>query len=751
MGDDIIPQQMSQPAFGAFIDGVLAAFDCLPEAVLVLDAGGAVRAMNRVAVELVGGAAAPLSLAGAAPEVLAVCRKVAAGSGWRGRLRLSPPGFPDLDADWTVEPLRAPGEVLCVWRAGNVAPAEGATLPIDALPQVVAIHRLVRDASGQAIDYVFEDCNQQLLKRAGRSREQLAGSPIGRLWPGGGAPFLDRYVRVVETQVADEFEATAPVTGAQLRIGVAPLGGDRFASIVSDVTQQREAEAALQREQAFTAAVMDSVPGMVYVYDSDGYLVRWNKEHERLTGFSAAELNRKHVLDWYDDKWKAVIAERVGVVMKEGRASAEPMLVTKSGEVIPVLVTAVRMELDGKIYFAGIGLDLTERRKAEAERDRLGAQLIQAQRLESVGKLAGGIAHDFNNLLTVINGYSTFLLEALPAGEVLRGYADAIHQAGERAASLTRQLLAFSRRQVIEPKPLCLNSVVRDIEGMLERLIGEDIEVVTKLDAELGTALADPGQMHQVLMNLIVNARDAMPDGGKLLIETANVELTGNYALEHPEVVPGPVVMLAVTDSGVGMDQSTLQMVFEPFFTTKGVGKGTGLGLSTVYGIVRQSGGWIWVYSEPGHGSTFKVYLPRIEAREAVAAPAEKLESAAASETILVVEDQESVRNLTVTILNSLGYRTMAVARAEEALRLAHEYSGRIDLLLTDVVLPGMNGRQLADQLAQSRPEMKVIFASGYTENVIAHRGVLDAGVAYIPKPFSAGTLRAKVRAVLGG
>ncbi len=384
------------------------------------------------------------------------------------------------------------------------------------------------------------------------------------------------------------------------------------------------------------------------------------------------------------------------------------------------------------------------------EYKRLEEQFRQAQKLESVGRLAGGVAHDFNNLLTVINGYSDLVLERLDSGHPLRPQIAAIRDAGGRAASLTRQLLAFSRKQIIRPEVLDLSATVANAEDMLRRLIGEDITLVTKFSPSLWPVQADPDQVHQVLMNLAVNARDAMPGGGTLVIETANATLDESHAwAHHPSPSPGAYVLLAVSDDGAGMDEETRSHLFEPFFTTKERGKGTGLGLATVYGIVKQSGGWIWVYSEAGRGTTFKIYFPRVAGpvtvTEAPAPPA----TLRGSETILVVEDQEEVRKLALESLRTYGYRVMEAANAGEALLLSKRHDGPVNLLLTDVVMPGMSGRELAEQLQPLRPEMKVLFVSGYTDNVITH-GVLDSGAAFLAKPFTPETLAAKIREVLG-
>ncbi len=406
---------------------------------------------------------------------------------------------------------------------------------------------------------------------------------------------------------------------------------------------------------------------------------------------------------------------------------------------------------DGRtIYYDGFIQDITERKRAEGEKARLEAQFLQSQKLESIGRLAGGVAHDFNNLLTVINGYSGFLLKRLKANDPLRFYASEISTAGKRAASLTKQLLAFSRKQVIEPRALDLNGIIRDYAPMLQRLIGEDIALETNLDASLGQVMADPDQIHQVAMNLAVNARDAMPDGGSLRIETTNADLSaGSCAAGNPDSTPGRYVIMSVTDTGQGMDETVRQRIFDPFFTTKEVGKGTGLGLSTVYGIVRQSGGWVDVSSEVGAGTAFKVYLPRIDAcprpEEDRIGPATET----GDETILVVEDQESVRAFTMDALNQHGYRALEASDGNEAIAVAERYPGRISLLLTDVVLPGMNGKELSERLKGVRRDLKVLFMSGYTADVIASHGVLDDGVAFLHKPFSPEALAAKIREVL--
>jgi CheY-like chemotaxis protein len=370
--------------------------------------------------------------------------------------------------------------------------------------------------------------------------------------------------------------------------------------------------------------------------------------------------------------------------------------------------------------------------------------------MEAVGTLAGGIAHDFNNLLTVIQGYGQLLAERLKDNAELAAEVKQIEDAAQRAAALTRQLLAFSRRQVLKPKVLDLNSVVTGMDRMLRRVIGEDIELVTKTAADLGQVQADPGQVEQVIMNLAVNARDAMPEGGKLIFETRNVELDDAYAREHMGARPGQYAMLAVTDTGVGMDAQTQAHIFEPFFTTKELGRGTGLGLSTVYGIVKQSGGYITVYSEPGRGSTFKIYLPRALQPAAAASAAARVEQKArGTETILLLEDDHGLRELAVRVLRTSGYTVLEAANGEQAERVCREHAGEIHLLLTDVVMPGQSGPEVARRLSPLRPAMKVLYISGYAPNAIVEQGTLGPGAAFLHKPFTPSALLEKVQQVL--
>jgi two-component system cell cycle sensor histidine kinase/response regulator CckA len=398
------------------------------------------------------------------------------------------------------------------------------------------------------------------------------------------------------------------------------------------------------------------------------------------------------------------------------------------------------------------GLEDSENKRKEAEEAlrKSEEQLRQWQRVEAIGRLAGGVAHDFNNLLMTILGCSELLLRDFDPGDSRREEVEEIRRAAQRATSLTHQLLAFGRRQVLQPRVLDLNEIVENMNRMLKRMIGEDIQFLTILTPGLWPVKVDPGQIEQVIMNLVVNARDAMPEGGRLTLETSNMNLDEEYARRHISVKPGPYVMMAVTDTGCGMDAVTRSHLFEPFFTTKEKGKGTGLGLSTVYGIIKQSGGNIWAYSEVGRGSTFKVYLPRTEGAVKSYKPKEIAPAAAkGTETILLVEDEDAVRTMISRVLQGSGYRVLEACQGKEAIEVCRKHPGLIHLMVTDVIMPQMSGRELAERLATVRPEMKVLFMSGYPDKAIVHHGVLDPGTAFLQKPFTLTALENKVREVL--
>ena len=449
---------------------------------------------------------------------------------------------------------------------------------------------------------------------------------------------------------------------------------------------------------------------------------------------------RAEVRMWEDIGVLSLIAAEV---QEKGRVRDRDLLLrTKQGETRLAMASFELIDLGGRPCLLTLVHDVSERRQLEN-------QLRQSQKMEAVGRLAGGVAHDFNNLLAVITGYCDLLLRKLQPESPERSEVEEIRNAADGASSLTRQLLAFSRRQVVELRVLDLNLVVERLEKMLRRITGEDVELVTRFAPDLPSIRADAGQLEQVLMNLVVNSRDAMPTGGRLLIETAAVDLGDDYVREHHGAVPGHYVMLAVTDTGCGMDEQTRAHIFEPFFTTKGVGEGTGLGLATVYGIVKQSNGFIWVYSEVGKGTTFKIYLPQVdEAAEAPSATVSDPASLQGSEAILVVEDSPQLRTLIREVLELHGYQVLDAPNGQEALAVAARPGTHVDLLLTDVIMPGMNGRELADQLSARQPGLKVVFASGYTADALTRYGV-EQGSGYLQKPFSPKVLATKVREIL--
>ena len=508
----------------------------------------------------------------------------------------------------------------------------------------------------------------------------------------------------------------------------------------------RAAQEGLLRSESNFRSLVTNAPYGICRCDARGHLVDANPALVSSLGYdSAADLIGRNLSTLYADgqQW-FLLADQLRTQQSFEGLTAE--WTRKDGSITAVRLSGRAIQDERKnVTFEIFTEDVTERRALEQ-------QLRQAQKMEAIGRLAGGIAHDFNNLLMVISGYSEFLLDRLGPDQALRGPAKEISSAAERATSLTRQLLAFSRKQMLTPKVIDLNAVVTENLKMLTRLIGEDIDLVMIPGGELGPVKADPGQIEQVILNLAVNARDAMPQGGRLTIETANVMLDEGYARLHAPVQPGDYTMLVITDTGIGMDAETQSHIFEPFFTTKGT-KGTGLGLSTVYGIVKQSGGYIWVYSEAGKGTSFKIYLPHVTAEEVAAVekpaapPPVPLETA--RETILVVEDEMNLRRLTRQFLDNQGYTVLEAADGAEAVQICVAHQGIIHLLLTDVIMPGMNGRELAHRVSEIRPNMKVLYMSGYTENAIGHNGTLDAGITLLQKPFTLHALKSKVREVL--
>jgi len=506
-----------------------------------------------------------------------------------------------------------------------------------------------------------------------------------------------------------------------------------------DVSDRKRAEDALRTSEAHYRTILENIGDAVFITMPDGHYLDVNPRACEMTGYSRDELLRLSSADTYPPKDRAAAAARAGEVTAGRSAVFERPLLRKDGTVIIVEMSG-RPLPDGRLL--ATMRDITERRNLEH-------QLRQAQKMEAVGRLAGGLAHDFNNVLTAVFGYTDLLSEELAPGSHAREDVEEIRRAAERAAALTRQLLAFSRQQVLDPIVLSVNDLIRNLDKMLRRLIGEDVDLRLNLAPDVGNVRADPGQVEQVIANLVVNARDAMPEGGKLLIETVNADLTEQYADMHRPVIAGAYVMIAVSDTGVGMDEATKARIFEPFFTTKEKGRGTGLGLSTVYGIVKQSGGYIWAYSEGGRGTTFKVYLPRVDAPAVRAAAPREAAALTGTETVLLAEDDLMLRPLAKTLLQKLGYTVLEAENPDQAVALAAAHPAPIHLLVADVVMPGASGRELARRLAGSRPDMKVLYVSGYTDDAIVHHGMLEPGLNFLQKPFTPAALARKVRDVL--
>jgi PAS domain S-box-containing protein len=497
-------------------------------------------------------------------------------------------------------------------------------------------------------------------------------------------------------------------------------------------------------DQHLIDKIINSLPGLFYLFDAQLRARRWNLNTERVLGFSAQELEGKYLGDWHatrDGRDRAVKAS-LRVLETGGAADAvESELQTRDGPPIPFLLTGIRVDTPDGPMLAGVGIDLTERRRLEE-------YLRQAQKMESVGRLAGGVAHDFNNILTCILGNLDLAAEQVPALSPVRGYLRNIEHAASSAAMLTRQLLAFSRKDVVAPRIVHLNEQVADLKGLLDRLLGEDIEFRMRPEADLWPIRIDPGQLEQVILNLAVNARDAMPNGGVLTLAMANQHLDEAFFAVHGEGRPGDYLMLALSDTGHGMAPDVLGHIFEPFFTTKPMGRGTGLGLAIVFGAVQQNQGFIDVFSEPGAGSIFRIYLPRTFTEPVEPASDAPCDLNGQGETVLVAEDDPRIRTIVDECLQRLGYRVRVCANGAEALD-ADLAMGTVELLVTDLIMPDMNGRQLAERIQRRRPCVKVLYTSGYTADILGRHGMLDAGVDFLAKPYTPMELARRVRTSL--
>jgi two-component system cell cycle sensor histidine kinase/response regulator CckA len=523
-----------------------------------------------------------------------------------------------------------------------------------------------------------------------------------------------------------------------------------YADLQHENAERRQAEAARGKTEDLLQGIVEKSSALIYVKDLDGRYLLVNRHMAEVIGIDARAVLGKTVFDVYSPEQARALAAFDQRVLAAGQAlEGEEEVLRSEGVHTYITIKAPLTDASGRVYaLCGISTDITARKRAEAALRRSEELLRQAQKMEAIGNLAGGVAHDFNNLLSVILGYSSLLMQDMEPSDARRADVEEIERAGRRATALTQQLLAFGRKQLLQPKIIKLSDIVAGVESMLRRLIGENIGLTVRASSELGCVRADPSQIEQILMNLAVNSRDAMPGGGKLLIETANVNLDQGHAT-HVGVAPGCHVMLAVTDDGIGMDRATQARIFEPFFTTKGVGKGTGLGLATVFGIVQQSGGSICLDSEPGKGTTFRIYFPRTDATKEAERDSHYpvLGALEGSETILLVEDEEQVRTLVRTILQRFGYNVIEAQTGGDALLLAEKHAGTIDLLLTDVIMPHISGPELAARLSEL--VMKVLYMSGYTEDAIVHQGVVDSGVALLQKPITPDALARKVREVL--
>ena len=618
-------------------------------------------------------------------------------------------------------------------------------------------------------DYRIRDINNSALKTLGVAREKAIGHYCYEISHHLGAPChehgeqcpLGRVFETDESVNCHHLHVGTDGTRVYVDILMSPMKDEEgnvthVVAAARDVTDLFESREELQRSQNLLNDSQEIAKIGGWEYDVIKGKMTWTNEVYRIYG-----VDKDYDIDdiekdtsFYSEEDQPIIRQAFASAVAHGRPyDLELRLNAGDGMHKRVRTMGKPVLENGKVVrVVGNIIDMTGRKKAAEERLSLQEQLRQSQKVEAIGQLAGGIAHDFNNALTVILGNAEMVLGDVDKNDPFYGVVEEIKKAGERASRLTRQLLAFSRKQILRPEILNLNEVVSGMERMLGRMILENIELKTELVPDLGLVEADHGQIEQVIINLAVNARDAMPGGGKLTIETKNVELDDIYARKHLAVAPGSYVMLAVSDTGIGITKEVQERIFEPFFTTKEEERGTGLGLSTVYGIVKQSKGNIWVYSEPGKGAAFKIYLPRVERAgvERKDGAGEEIQTPYGSETVLAVEDEELVRKVVSKFLDKFGYTVLVAANGEEALRICREHKGPIHLLLTDVVMPGLSGKELATQLRELRPELKVLFMSGYTDNAIVKHGILEDGIAFVQKPFTHQALVWKVREVLG-
>lgn len=612
------------------------------------------------------------------------------------------------------------------------------------------------DAFGAAdMEGRVTEANQPFLDLVGYTKSELLNLSIFDLTP---SKWHDLEKRVINEQVlvrgySDVFEKEyrrkdGSIVPVEIRV-VLSRGSDSqptgMWAIVRDISVRLAKEEALKRFQLS----VESSPDAVFWINAEGRFPYVNQQACNLLGYSQEEFMQLNLWDIDVEFTQELWGPHWERVRKSGGARLERLHRRKDGTVVPVEISSKNIAFEGQVHHVAYVRDISDRVNAAREREKLEAQLIQSQKMESIGRLAGGVAHDFNNMLGVILGYSELIKIKLAADHPLMSELGHIQKAGRRAQNITQQLLAFSRKQVFELKVLDVNDLISSFQNNLSRLIGEDIALEFFPSRDIKNIEFDPTQVEQILMNLTVNARDAMPKGGKLTFETANVNLDEAYCREHTDFIPGHFVQISVSDTGIGVDAENIDHIFEPFFTTKEIGKGSGLGLSTVYGIVKQGGGFINVYSEPGRGTTFKIYIPVSKGEPEPLKRVKNQEPVPGWETVLLVEDDEMVRKMTEASLRQLGYTVLSAAGPEEALALFAGERDTVDVLITDVVMPKMNGKELYKKLQSARSDLKVLYMSGYTANVIVNQGVLNKGVHFISKPFNILELSKKVRETL--
>jgi two-component system cell cycle sensor histidine kinase/response regulator CckA len=611
------------------------------------------------------------------------------------------------------------------------------------------------DTEPECVKLIAADGALILMNRAGldmieaESLDQVKGQSVCPLVT---AEHRDAFMKLTERVFQGEsgilaFEMIG-IHGRKLWLEThaVPLRNDKdeiiaLLGITRDITHHRQAEEALLQEKRFSDAIIDNLPGTFFICDEEGRLIRRNNNEMAVTGYTGEELGAMSVYELFGED-RELVRKSLNDAFRTGKASVEARITAKNGTPVPFFLTGFRMSMNERRYFVGVGIDVSERKRLED-------QLRQSQKMESIGTLAGGIAHDFNNILTAIIGYGSLLQMKMGEGDRLRYNVEQILSAANRASLLTQGLLAYSRKQIINPQPVRVNTVIQKLEMLLQRLIGEDVVLKTLLGDADATVMADAGQLEQVLMNLATNARDAMPDGGDLFLETGRIELNEASAKELGFEKPGAYAFITVTDSGTGMDEKTRQRIFEPFFTTKAVGKGTGLGLAMVYGIIEQHKGAITVDSEKDRGSTFKIYLPAVPAAGRHEQPVELPPIRGGNETVLVAEDDELVRKFTRQVLEQFGYTVIEAEDGEDAVKKFMENRERIKLLILDVIMPKKNGREAYAKITIFSPGVKALFLSGYTADIMHKQGLLEPGVNFIMKPVPVNDLLRKVRAIL--